>query len=223
MGLVLADPGFLPGLRALCDAHGCLLVFDEVITGFRLALGGAQAYFGVRPDLSCFGKIVGGGLPVGAYGGRGDIMNKVAPLGPVYQAGTLSGNPVAMAAGNVVMQALAVPGFYEALDARAAELQRGMQETLRDRADVGRVHRIGSIFHLWTAGDQNAAPRTYNEIKRADKARYARLFVDLLARGVALAPSAFEVGFVSAAHEPKHIAHTLAAFAAAVEALPRPA
>lgn len=220
MGLVLPTPEFLCGLRRLCDAHGCLLIFDEVITGFRLALGGAQAHFGVRPDLSCFGKIVGGGLPVGAYGGRRDLMDQVAPLGPVYQAGTLSGNPVAMAAGNVVMRRLAAPDFYAGLERRAQSLQQGMQAVLARRPDIGRVHRIGSVFHLWAAPHQKGPPRTYAQIKRADKGRYAKLFYALLERGVALAPSAFEVGFVSAAHSEADVAATLTAFAAAVDEVP---
>ena len=220
MGLVMPTPEFLPGLRKLCDTYGCLLVFDEVITGFRLALGGAQAHFGVRPDLSCFGKIVGGGLPVGAYGGRDDIMRQVAPLGPVYQAGTLSGNPVAMAAGNAVLQKLAEPDFYPALERRAQALQQGMLQALVGRPDVGRVHRLGSIFHFWAAPMQSGPPRTYAQIKRADKARYAKVFSGLLERGIALAPSAFEVGFVSAAHTEEHVAQTTAAFAAAVQQLP---
>lgn len=221
MGLVRPHPDFLPRLRALCDAHDVLLIFDEVITGFRLALGGAQAHFDVRPDLSCFGKIVGGGLPVGAYGGRRDVMAQVAPLGPVYQAGTLSGNPVAMAAGLAVMDALAAPGFYARLAASTDRLVRGMQKALRPAPQLGTVHSIGSIFHFWTAPNAQTPPDNYAAVKAADSATYAKIFHALLPRGVALAPSAFEVGFVGAAHDEACIDATVAAFAAAIEEVTR--
>jgi glutamate-1-semialdehyde 2,1-aminomutase len=212
MGLVLPAEGFLKGLRELCDRHGALLVFDEVITGFRLALGGAQARYGVRPDLTTFGKIIGGGLPVGAYGGRKDIMDKVAPLGPVYQAGTLSGNPLAMAAGNATLEQLARPGFYEALDAQAAALTDGLRPVLEKHGLPARIDRVASIFGLWWKPKAGGAPRNYEDMKLADTARFARFFRALLPAGVAIAPSAFEVGFVSSAHQRSHIDATITAF-----------
>ena len=206
MGLVLPQSGFLAGLRALCSAHGTLLIFDEVITGFRVGLGGAQALCDVTPDLTTFGKIIGGGLPVGAYGGRAEIMDHVAPLGPVYQAGTLSGNPLAMAAGLATLEALQKPGVYETLEQRGVALQRGLQTVVGGRAQV---IRLGSIFYLWFG--QGEAPRNYAEIKKADTAQFAAFFRRLLELGVYIAPSAFEVGFVSLAHTQEHIDATCGA------------
>jgi glutamate-1-semialdehyde 2,1-aminomutase len=208
MGLVLPAAGYLQGLRTLCDKHGALLIFDEVITGFRLGLGGAQGKFGVRPDLTTFGKIIGGGLPVGAYGGRADVMAKVAPLGPVYQAGTLSGNPLAMAAGAATLEALVQPGLYEQLEARSARLVKGLNGVFGDDALAYHVGSIWGVF--WKAG-QKTPPRNYDEIKTGDTQRFARFFRALLAEGVAIAPSAFEVGFVSTAHQETHIDATITA------------
>ncbi len=216
MGLVQPLPGFLAGLRETCDANGALLIFDEVITGFRLGLGGAQAHYGVRPDLTTFGKIIGGGLPVGAYGGRRDLMQRVAPLGPVYQAGTLSGNPLAMAAGIATLDQLAQPGFYERLEQNARQLEQGVEKVLAQQGHPARIDRIGSIFYLWFKQGASAGPRNYDEIKSADTARFTRFFRALLDEGVAVAPSAFEVGFVSAAHEPGHIEATINAFGRAL-------
>jgi glutamate-1-semialdehyde 2,1-aminomutase len=218
MGLVQPRPGFLEGLRALCDRHGALLIFDEVITGFRLCLGGAQEYFGVRPDLATFGKVIGGGLPVGAYGGRADVMGLVAPLGPVYQAGTLSGNPLAMAAGLATLEAVAHPGFYDGLEAHAASLQRGFAEVLSRHGQPARVDRLASIFYVWFAADREEPPASYDDIKSADAALFGRFHAALLAEGVAFAPSAFEVGFVSAAHQQEQIDATITAVDRALSA-----
>jgi len=210
MGLVLPLPGFLQGLRAACDAHGALLIFDEVMTGFRVALGGAQGRFGVKPDLSTFGKVIGGGLPVGAYGGRKDVMNKVAPIGPVYQAGTLSGNPLAMAAGIATLDVIARPGFYEALEESSAALVSQLNEALGG-AGVGRADHVGSMFGMYFMAGAAHPPRDYTEVKQADTALFGRFFRALLAEGVAIAPSAFEAGFISAAHQRQHIDATVTA------------
>jgi glutamate-1-semialdehyde 2,1-aminomutase len=218
MGLVPPLPEFLAGLRKLCDEHGALLIFDEVITGFRLALGGAQARFGVRPDLTTFGKIIGGGLPVGAYGGRREVMEKVAPLGPVYQAGTLSGNPLAMAAGIATLDALLQPGFYEQLEKNTQVLVAGLNEVFAAAGSVARADHVGSIFGVWFAANKSAPPRDYAEVKTADTARFGRFFRALLEEGVAMAPSAFEVGFVSAAHQRQHIDATVTAVKRALAA-----
>lgn len=211
MGLVPPLPGFLEGLRKLCDDCGALLIFDEVITGFRLGLGGAQARFDVRPDLSTFGKVIGGGLPVGAYGGRREIMEKIAPVGPVYQAGTLSGNPLAMAAGIATLDALAAPGFFDDLERHASSLEKGLAEVLQRHDSVARVDRIGSIFYMWFKPDMERPAKNYEEIKEADAELFKRYFAALLRQGVAIAPSAFEVGFVSAAHQQNQIDATVTA------------
>ena len=211
IGLVPPVPGFLEGLRALCDKYGILLVFDEVISGFRVAAGGAQALYNVKPDLTTLGKVVGGGLPVGAYGGRADIMEKVAPLGPVYQAGTLSGNPLAMAAGIATLDLCAQPGFYDSLEATAATFEREVNAVLDKHDRPGRLNRIGSIFHLWFKSGATAPPRNFEEIKTADSARYGRFFQALLQEGVYMAPSSFEVGFISSAHSTTQIESTVTA------------
>ncbi len=210
MGLVPPRPGYLAGLRELCTKHGALLIFDEVITGFRLGLAGAQGHYGVTPDLTTFGKVIGGGLPVGAYGGRAEIMGKVAPLGPVYQAGTLSGNPLAMAAGNAVLEALAHPGVYEQLEKRTTKLVAGLDRALKQK-NLGCAYHVGSIFGLWLKPGAGAPPRDYDEIKTADTNLFGRLFRGLVEQGVVLAPSAFEVGFVSLAHEDSHLDATITA------------
>lgn len=212
MGLVLPAPGFLQGLRQLCDAHGALLIFDEVITGFRLAYGGAQAVYGVAPDLTTFGKILGGGLPVGAYGGRAEVMDMLAPLGPVYQAGTLSGNPLAMAAGLAVLQRLDDPRVYAALDKMTAALQRGITDVLSHYNRPALMQRMGSIFHLWCVAGAQTPPANYEDIKRADTAFFARLFHGLQEHGIALAPSSYEVGFIGAAHTLADVERTIDAF-----------
>jgi glutamate-1-semialdehyde 2,1-aminomutase len=197
MGVVPPAEGFLPGLRELCTAHGALLVFDEVITGFRVAYGGAQARYAVRPDLTCLGKIIGGGLPVGAYGGRRDLLERVSPLGGVYQAGTLSGNPLAVAAGLATVRALSAPGVYERLEGLGARLEAGILKATCDAGVPVTVNRVGSMLTVFfTAG-----PVTdYASARAADTARYARFFHAMLDRGVFLAPSQFEAAFVSLAH-----------------------
>ncbi|RYF02682.1 MAG: aminotransferase class III-fold pyridoxal phosphate-dependent enzyme, partial [Deltaproteobacteria bacterium] len=168
MGLVQPDPGFLAGLRRLCDAHGALLIFDEVITGFRVALGGAQALYGVHPDLTTFGKIIGGGLPVGAYGGRASLMDQVAPLGPVYQAGTLSGNPLAMAAGLATLEVLRQPHFYSDLDKQVGRFAEAMQRLVQRNGHPCFFDRVGSIFYLHFRRGSTTAPRNYADIKQGD-------------------------------------------------------
>ena len=198
MGCVLPQPGFLEGLRRVCDRHGALLIFDEVMTGFRVALGGAQARFGVTADLVTLGKVIGGGLPVGAYGGRADLMAQMAPAGSVYQAGTLSGNPLATAAGLATLAAVQQPGFYERLEATAAAPMTGLQDAA-DAAGVpfSTVH-VGGMFGFFLRA---APPRNLAEAQQADVAGFGRLFRALLAQGLYFAPSAFEAGFVTAAHD----------------------
>ena len=197
MGVVPPKPGFLEGLRAICSEAGALLIFDEVITGFRVAYGGAQALYRVRPDLTCLGKIIGGGLPVGAYGGRRDLMEHVAPLGGVYQAGTLSGNPLAVAAGLATLRALRDPASYTRLEQLGALLQEGLEAAARKAGVALTVNRVGSML----TGFFCEGPVTdYASAKRSDTARYARYFHAMLQRGVFLAASQFEAVFVSMAH-----------------------
>jgi glutamate-1-semialdehyde 2,1-aminomutase len=212
MGVVPPEPGFLEHLREMTRESGTLLIFDEVITGFRVALGGAQQRFGIRPDLTCLGKIVGGGLPVGAYGGRAEIMQQVSPLGPVYQAGTLSGNPLAMAAGLATLRLLTEPGVYEHLERLSARLVEGLSEAAEVAGVSYTSNRVGSMF----TGFFTDRPVTdYASARRADTPRYARFFHAMLDRGVYLAPSQFEAGFVSLAHTDADIDVTLNAAAAA--------
>ncbi len=200
MGCVPPAPGFLEALRELTARHGALLIFDEVMTGFRVALGGAQQRFGIHPDLTTLGKIIGGGLPMAAYGGRADIMSKVAPVGPVYQAGTLSGNPLAVAAGLAMLRHLiAHPEVYEMLEARGARLCEWVPPGVT-------VNRVGSMFtFFFTPG-----PVTdWESAERSDKARFAKMFHFMLDRGVYLAPSQFEAGFISSVHSEDDIRHTV--------------
>jgi glutamate-1-semialdehyde 2,1-aminomutase len=212
MGLVPPERGMLELLRELCTETGALLIFDEVITGFRVALGGAQERFRVTPDLTCLGKIVGGGLPVGAYGGRREIMELISPLGPVYQAGTLSGNPLAMAAGLATLRLLTEPGVYDHLERLSARLVDGLGEAARAAGVAYTATRVGSMF----TGFFSAAPVTdYASARRASSRRYARFFHAMLERGVYFAPSQFEAGFLSLAHSDADIDATLSAAAAA--------
>ncbi len=208
MGVVPPDAGYLQGLREITQAHGSLLIFDEVITGFRLCYGGAQTLWGVEPDLTCLGKIIGGGLPVGAYGGRQEIMGILAPLGPVYQAGTLSGNPLAMAAGLATLAALREPGVYERLEAMAAELAQGIAEAAAHASAELQVNRMGSILTPFFSG---GPVRDYAGAKAADTGRYARFFRAMLDNGVYPPPSQFEAWFVSRAHSVGDIEATIAA------------
>ena len=217
MGLVAPVPGFLEGLRAACDAAGALLVFDEVITGFRLACGGATDHFGVTPDMWCFGKVVGGGLPVGAFGGRHDVMEVVAPLGGVYQAGTLSGNPIAMQAGLSTLDLVDSDEFYASLDTKTAALVDGLQR-LADNAEIPfSTNRVGSMFGFFFT---SAAPVTaFSQVMNADGEMFNRFFHAMLDGGVNLAPSPFESGFVSAAHGDLEIEATLNAAEAAFKSI----
>jgi glutamate-1-semialdehyde 2,1-aminomutase len=206
MGCVPPQPGYLESLRAITERHGALLIFDEVMTGFRVAFGGAQQRFGIRPDLTTLGKVIGGGLPVGAYGGRREIMSRVAPSGPIYQAGTLSGNPLAVAAGLAMLRHLkAHPEIYTQLEERAAALAASAPAGIT-------VNRVGSMFTFFFS----SGPVTdWESAKRSDTARFARFFRGMLDRGIYLAPSQFEAAFVSAAHTEEDIAATLAAAAEA--------
>jgi glutamate-1-semialdehyde 2,1-aminomutase len=206
MGVVPPAPGFLERLRGLCDGNGALLIFDEVITGFRAGLGGYQAASGVTPDMTCLGKVVGGGMPVGAYGGRRDIMQLVAPLGPVYQAGTLSGNPLAMAAGLATLEALGRPGFFDSLEARTVSLVEDLESAAAERGVAVRVNRVASMFTVFFTDSEVT---DYASARRADTTRYARFFHALLENGVYFPPSQFEAAFVSDAHGENHIAATL--------------
>jgi glutamate-1-semialdehyde 2,1-aminomutase len=205
---ILPAPGFLAGLRRLCTKHGALLIFDEVMTGFRVALGGAQALYGIAPDLSTFGKIIGGGMPVGAYGGKREYMQQVAPAGPIYQAGTLSGNPVAMAAGLATLELIQAPGFYPALEAKTRTLCQGLERTAAKHGVAFTTNHVCGMFGLFFSAERVSS---YAQATRCDVAAFRRFFHGLLARGVYLAPSAFEAGFVSSAHTDADIEATLLA------------
>ncbi len=209
MGVVLPEEGFLEGLRRICTDHGSLLIFDEVITGFRLSLSGAQGYYGIEPDLTTFGKIIGGGMPVGAYGGRKDVMEMVAPAGPVYQAGTLSGNPAAMAAGLAQIRLLRdTPDFYEELHRKSERLFTGMEEILKEAKSSYQLNHVGSLGCLFFT-DQPV--RDYASAKTSDTKAFAGYFSHMLKEGIYLAPSQFEAMFVSAAVTEEEIEKTLKA------------
>ncbi len=206
MNCVPPAPGFLETARSLCDEHGAVLIFDEVMTGFRVALGGAQALYGVRPDLTTLGKIIGGGMPVGAFGGRADIMSHIAPLGPVYQAGTLSGNPLSMAAGLATVQALQRPGFHEDLGAQTEKLLAGLRRRA-DSAGIGfTTNQVGGMFGLFFSPEKTID--SFAKVSACDVQRFNAFFHAMLDNGVYLAPSSFEAGFVSAAHGDAEIEHT---------------
>jgi glutamate-1-semialdehyde 2,1-aminomutase len=216
MGVVPPADGFLEGLRRLTREHGASLIFDEVITGFRVAYGGAQTLYGVTPDITCLGKIIGGGLPVGAYGGRREIMEQVAPLGPMYQAGTLSGNPLAVTAGITTLKELQKPGTYEGLDALARRLTDGVAGVFRQTEIPGSINRVQSMFTgFFTAGPVAALA----QVEGSDAGRYGRYFHAMLERGVYFAPSQFEAGFVSTAHTEEDIDRTIEAAEAALRDL----
>ena len=206
MNLVLPKPGFLPGLRQLCDRYGAVLIFDEVMTGFRVHLRGAQGLYGVTPDLTTLGKIIGGGMPVGAFGGKRAIMEKIAPLGPVYQAGTLSGNPVAVAAGLATLKAIQAPGFYERLSARTRALTDGLAAAAEEAGVPLAAQSIGGMFGFYFAAK---VPQSFAEVMACDKEAFSRFFHRMLDAGVYFAPSAFEAGFVSAAHTSSDVDETL--------------
>ena len=203
---ILPAEGYLQHLRALCTQYGSILIFDEVMTGFRVALGGAQALYGVIPDLSTFGKIIGGGMPVGAYGGRRDLMSQIAPSGPIYQAGTLSGNPVAMAAGLATLELIQAPGFYENLAENTKQLRNGLEQAARNAGVAFTTTGVCAMFGLYFCeGPING----YADAMRSDSARFNRFFHGMLKRGVYFAPSAFEAAFISSAHTATEIQHTI--------------
>jgi glutamate-1-semialdehyde 2,1-aminomutase len=208
MGCVLPEPGFLEGLRKTCDREGALLIFDEVITGFRLAYGGAQERFGVTPDLTTLGKVIGGGLPVGAYGGRRDLMERLAPEGPVYQAGTLSGNPLAVAAGRAMLSLLRDGSVYRRLEGLALRLRNGLEKNILDLGAPVTYAGIGSLACLYFS---TGTPRGWEDVKKADTRRFGVYFNEMLNRGIYLAPSQFEASFLSAAHGEEEIDAIVAA------------
>lgn len=213
MNCVPGSPRFLKTLRRLCDEYDSVLIFDEVMTGFRAALGGAQSLFDIKPDLTLLGKVIGGGLPIGAFGGRRAIMERLAPEGEVYQAGTLSGNPVAMAAGLATLELIAAPGFYERLAGQLARLLAGLKEAARLNDAPVSVNQAGAMFGLFFTADETVS--SYQQATACDTEAFRRFFHAMLARGVYLAPSPYEAGFLSAAHGPEEIDQTVEAAAAA--------
>jgi glutamate-1-semialdehyde 2,1-aminomutase len=216
MGVLVPEKGFLDGLRALCDGRKTLLIFDEVITGFRLGLAGAQGYYGVKADLTTLGKILGGGLPLAAYGGRSDIMDMLSPVGPVYQAGTLAGNPLATAAGLAMLKAVRKPGFYDALNKRAETWEADLRSALKGASFPWCINRVGSLMTLFFC----AGPVSdYDSAIKADAKAYGRFFYAMLDQGIYLAPSQFEAAFLSAAHDDAVLAETAAAVKKAVAGL----
>lgn len=216
MGCVPPVPGFLEGLRAVCDKYGSVLILDEVMTGFRVAYGGAQSLYKIKPDLTCLGKVIGGGMPVGAYGGRREIMEKVSPVGPVYQAGTLSGNPLAMTAGIEMLKQLKKHGAYKELEKKSDMLERGLKEVFRKAGVAASFNRVGSMF---TAFFTDREVRDYAGAKTSDTARFSKFFKGMLENGVNLAPSQFEAGFMSLAHSESDINKTIKAAAKALKGL----
>jgi len=209
MNCIPPEPGFLEGLRKICDQYGTVLIFDEVMTGFRVALGGAQAYYNVTPDLTTFGKVIGGGLPVGAFGGKREVMEHIAPLGPVYQAGTLSGNPIAMAAGLATLKQIQAPEFHNKLTHATQNLVEGLQQAADDAGIAMTTNQVGGMFGLFFTDEKKVS--YYEQVVASDQDRFKQFFHAMLDRGVYLAPSAFEAGFVSSAHGDAEIEFTLAA------------
>ena len=208
MGCVPPEPGYLQGLRQICDQYGIVLIFDEVMTGFRVAYGGAQQLYKIKPDLTCLGKVIGGGLPVGAYGGRIEIMQKIAPIGPIYQAGTLSGNPLAMTAGIETLKALSKPGVYKTLEKNAAELEKGLRAAADEAGVPVMFNRVGSMF---TGFFTDKKVKDFETAKTSDTARFGKYFLSMLKNGVNLAPSQFEAAFLSLAHTKADINKTIEA------------
>ena len=208
MNCVPPEEGFLQGLREVCDQHGIVLIFDEVMTGFRVALGGAQAYYGVTPDMTTLGKVIGGGMPVGAFGGKREIMEQLAPLGPVYQAGTLSGNPVAMAAGLATLAVVSDPGFHEALSTKTQRFCEGLTQAARAANIPLTTNHVGGMFGFFFT-DASKVSR-YEQVMACNVERFKQFFHGMLAEGVYLAPSAFEAGFMSSAHTEADIDTTIA-------------
>lgn len=217
MNFVPPVQGFLETLREVCDRHGSLLIFDEVMTGFRVALGGAQAVYGVQPDLTTLGKVIGGGLPVGAFGGRRDIMQMLAPVGPVYQAGTLSGSPLAVAAGLAMLETISAPGFYEALDARAGDLVKGLGERASAAGIPLTTNQMGGMFGYFFSEEEQVT--RFDQVTACNMDHFRQFFHVMLENGIYLAPSAFEAGFISAAHGDEEISKTLDAAERAFQAL----
>jgi glutamate-1-semialdehyde 2,1-aminomutase len=215
MGLVEPAPGYLAGLRELCDRHGALLIFDEVMTGFRVAWGGAQVRYHIRPDITCLGKVIGGGLPVGAYGARAELMELISPAGPVYQAGTLSGNPVAMAGGLATLEILKEPGTYETLEERSEKLARGLLAAAEDHHVPIAVNRVGSMIGIYFVREPGKKVLNFSDACDADTSRFATFFHAMLNHGVYLAPSQYEALFVGLAHDDPAIDQTLEAADAA--------
>jgi glutamate-1-semialdehyde 2,1-aminomutase len=208
MNLIAPQPEFLKTMRELCSSHGAVLIFDEVMTGFRVGLGSAQGLFGITPDLSTFGKVIGGGMPLGAFGGRRDIMEKIAPLGPVYQAGTLSGNPLSVTAGLATLALIQKQGFYADLAGKTQQLCEGLTAAARSKGVKFSAQSVGGMFGVYFRA---SPPGSYAEVMECDKEAFNRFFHALLEKGIYLAPSAFEAGFVSAAHSAADIAATIAA------------
>ncbi len=215
MGVVPPQPGFLETLREVTEKAGALLIFDEVITGFRVSLGGAQKLYGVTPDITCMGKIIGGGLPVGAYGGSREVMDHISPVGSVYQAGTLSGNPLAMAAGNVVLDLLAKEGVYESLEQKSAKLCQGLKENVESLGIEAQFTRVGSMFSMFFTSQKIV---DFETVKSCDTDFFKRYFNELLEQGVYIAPSQFEAGFMSAVHTDEDINLTIEASRKALSA-----
>ena len=216
MNLILPDIKFLKKLRQLCTQYGSILIFDEVMTGFRVALGGAQELYGVTPDITTLGKIIGGGLPVGAFGGKKDIMQKLAPLGPVYQAGTLSGNPVAVSAGLKTLELIQQPNFYQQLSLMTKKLVDGMMEAAKINGIEFSARSVGGMFGLYF---RESPPNSFDEIMKSDRKQFNKFFHSMLKQGIYFGPSAFEAGFVSAAHTEKDIQETINASHRAFESL----
>jgi glutamate-1-semialdehyde 2,1-aminomutase len=208
MGCVPPEPGFLEGLRRVCDQYGMVLILDEVMTGFRVAFGGAQQRYKIKPDLTCLGKVIGGGLPVGAYGGRLAIMQKIAPIGPIYQAGTLSGNPLAMTAGIETLKLLSKPGVYKTLEKTSADLEQGLRDAAEEAGIPVTLNRVGSMFTGFFTGQK---VKDFASAKTSDTTRFGKFFLSMLKNGVNLAPSQFEAAFLSLAHSKADIAKTVEA------------
>lgn len=217
MNLIAPKPGFLEGLRKVCDEHGSVLIFDEVMTGFRVDLQGAQGLYGIRPDLTCFGKVIGGGMPVGAFGGKAEIMNHISPDGPVYQAGTLSGNPVAMAAGLKTLELISVPNFHKNLTVKVKSLLIGLKNAAQNADIPLAVEGVGGMFGLFFTEAEEV--ESFDGSVACDAQRFNKFFHGMLERGVYLAPSSFEAGFVSIAHSENDIADTIERAAEVMETL----
>jgi len=216
MGCVPPEPGFLEGLRSVCDQYGIVLIFDEVMTGFRVSYGGAQQLYRIKPDMTCLGKVIGGGLPVGAYGGKLEIMKKIAPIGPIYQAGTLSGNPLAMTAGIETLKLLSKPGAYKTLEKLSSDLEQGLIEAAVEAGIPVTMNRVGSMFTGFFTGTR---VKDFTSAKTSDTARFGKYFLSMLKNGVNLAPSQYEAAFMSLAHTGADINRTIEAARKSLKAL----